>query len=709
MACNERMKEEFDTLHEAVLEMLKGEALTTMPDGRLLPAANYRDAVRPLRRMLKQMGRGCLTAGVSSLHGSEASQAEVARLLEVPAELLAEEVAQVPESDLDLDMLYHKLMQPAGQLQALLNQQHCSITPEISSSALDGASSSREGSCGSSTTPAGLYADLFKWYDRNKSGAIEQDELQAVLSDLGMLEGKGAGEVALFTANHMRVADAAAAAAGTGLGCEAFCKLYDTLVMNKARQQLRFKLGLRAEDDLKATFVSFASFGTREPVEVMDGAHFQKMCRDCGLLGRHLSTTDVDLIFAKVKTKGARKITFEQCLTALAAISEKKVLAFEDTVAQVLEAGGPIAHATKADNVRLHDDKSLYTGVYARGGAATVEPQFDLLTYLDRSAGTDARGLKKSAAPKSARKAVPLEGDAKPAKSAAAASAAGSARTSCAGGASPASSSRRASTHGGGAPLRSSSLKDVLKEAFAGLRIKGKGDKGSSPRCKSSGQAQHGTTPVKHQVTPSRAGVLTDSRRMSSAGGSDASLKDVFSAFAGFGIHTPTRSKAAEPVFHTNTATPTTVRRVSSTAGSAAGGRPAAPGMDGFRFVKLCREAGLIDGRFSTTSADLVFAKVKTQGAKKISFAQFNEALALIAADKGISTADAAAAIKDCGGPAYNTGLHATNRLRQCQHADGDARHNALPGCGSTQPPVGWRQQLRLPVALAVRCLGMRG
>jgi hypothetical protein len=75
-------------------------------------------------------------------------------------------------------MLYHKLMQPTGQLQALLEQQHCSISPEISSSALGGARGSREGSPGSCGTPAGLYADLFKWYDRNKSGAIEQDELQ---------------------------------------------------------------------------------------------------------------------------------------------------------------------------------------------------------------------------------------------------------------------------------------------------------------------------------------------------------------------------------------------------------------------------------------------------------------------------------------------------------------------------------------------------
>lgn len=44
--------------------------------------------------------------------------------------------------------------------------------------------------------------------------------------------------------------------------------------------------------------------------------------------------------------------------------------------------------------------QSLYTGVYARGGPVTVEPQFDLSAYLDRSAGTDARGVKKSATPK---------------------------------------------------------------------------------------------------------------------------------------------------------------------------------------------------------------------------------------------------------------------------------------------------------------------
>lgn len=39
-----------------------------------------------------------------------------------------------------------------------------------------------------------------------------------------------------------------------------------------------------------------------------------------------------------------------------------QVMAFQEIVAQVLEAGGPIAHATKADAVRLHDDKVWFAG-----------------------------------------------------------------------------------------------------------------------------------------------------------------------------------------------------------------------------------------------------------------------------------------------------------------------------------------------------------
>ena len=57
----------------------------------------------------------------------------------------------------------------------------------------------------------------------------------------------------------------------------------------------------------------------------MDGKTFAKLVKDCvnnnnivkilnfqGLLDKKLTTTDVDLIFAKVKDKAARKITYAQ-------------------------------------------------------------------------------------------------------------------------------------------------------------------------------------------------------------------------------------------------------------------------------------------------------------------------------------------------------------------------------------------------------------
>lgn len=84
------------------------------------------------------------------------------------------------------------------------------------------------------------------------------------LQDLGMLEGKRAEEAREIVANYMRVADSVAFARGEGISFEAFCKFYETLVMAKARQQLRFKLGLQVEEDLRTTFLCFAGYGSRE-------------------------------------------------------------------------------------------------------------------------------------------------------------------------------------------------------------------------------------------------------------------------------------------------------------------------------------------------------------------------------------------------------------------------------------------------------------
>jgi len=160
-----------------------------------------------------------------------------------------------------------------------------------------------------------------------------------------MLEGKTAREAAACADNHMRAADPTGSRA---LTLEVFSRWCASLVMNKARQHLRFKMGLQTEgelalvlvvgldqeagiqscrsfwfpcapccnpshpqrttprqtEDLRTAFIAFASFGGREVAADMDGKGFIKMIRDTGVLGGALTVTEVDLIFAKVRGCG---------------------------------------------------------------------------------------------------------------------------------------------------------------------------------------------------------------------------------------------------------------------------------------------------------------------------------------------------------------------------------------------------------------------
>ena len=75
--------------------------------------------------------------------------------------------------------------------------------------------------------------------------------------------------------------------------------------------------------NLKAIFNHYN--GTQK---TMEGKSFAKLAKDCKLIDKKLTATDVDLIFAKVKDKSER---------------------------------------------RFHDDKNLYTGVHANGGPTNVD------------------------------------------------------------------------------------------------------------------------------------------------------------------------------------------------------------------------------------------------------------------------------------------------------------------------------------------------
>ena len=65
----------------------------------------------------------------------------------------------------------------------------------------------------------------------------------------------------------------------------------------------------------------------------------------------------------------------------------------------ILAHGGATYSGTKADYVKFHDDKSTYTGVYAKGGPTTVDAGrggmvSDISQTCNRSAA-DVRGVVK--------------------------------------------------------------------------------------------------------------------------------------------------------------------------------------------------------------------------------------------------------------------------------------------------------------------------
>ena len=57
----------------------------------------------------------------------------------------------------------------------------------------------------------------------------------------------------------------------------------------------------------------------------MDGKTFLKFNKDCKLLVKNkVTSTDIDIIFSKIKTKGKRKITVAQFKTGCEEVAKKR-------------------------------------------------------------------------------------------------------------------------------------------------------------------------------------------------------------------------------------------------------------------------------------------------------------------------------------------------------------------------------------------------
>lgn len=114
-------------------------------------------------------------------------------------------------------------------------------------------------------------------------------------------------------------------------------------------------------------FEMFSKFGQREvPLQhplhstllkskdpyIMDGSKFAKFCRDANLVdGKCIDSTEVDLMFNRVKSKNERKINFQQFQMALYSFSKKRCqyfdkkdenTVFRELLEQVILCPGPM-------------------------------------------------------------------------------------------------------------------------------------------------------------------------------------------------------------------------------------------------------------------------------------------------------------------------------------------------------------------------------
>lgn len=120
---------------------------------------------------------------------------------------------------------------------------------------------------------------------------------------------------------------------------------------------------------LADAFERFASFGggvaaPRGDGVEMTGANFAKLCKECGLVGGKLTTTDVDLIFTQAHEKGKRTIKYAEFEAALAKIAAKKGLAV-DEVHRMVTSSAPACAGTRAESggiVGKLTDTTQYTG-----------------------------------------------------------------------------------------------------------------------------------------------------------------------------------------------------------------------------------------------------------------------------------------------------------------------------------------------------------
>ncbi|XP_034040909.1 tubulin polymerization-promoting protein family member 3 [Thalassophryne amazonica] len=126
-------------------------------------------------------------------------------------------------------------------------------------------------------------------------------------------------------------------------------------------------------DLLLLSFKKFAIHGdVKATGKEMNGKNWAKLCKDCKIIdGKNVTSTDVDIVFSKVKQKTSRVITYEEFQQALEELALKRFKgqskeAAGMSIIKLVEGKEPtnvgVTKVAKTGAVDRLTDTSKYTG-----------------------------------------------------------------------------------------------------------------------------------------------------------------------------------------------------------------------------------------------------------------------------------------------------------------------------------------------------------
>ncbi|KAM5191658.1 tubulin polymerization-promoting protein family member 2-like [Mantella aurantiaca] len=135
---------------------------------------------------------------------------------------------------------------------------------------------------------------------------------------------------------------------------------------------IKAKGGLEMSQQLENVFQKFAIYGnSRASGNEMTGKNFSKLCKECKIMEKGCTTTDVDIVFSKVKNKTSTVINYEEFKKALEFLSVKRFKGLSpgeavEAIYKLVEGKEPASPGTTkpvaTGGVQHLTDTSKYTG-----------------------------------------------------------------------------------------------------------------------------------------------------------------------------------------------------------------------------------------------------------------------------------------------------------------------------------------------------------